>query len=53
MGYDWLKLYYEMSMKIFVRFVDLNFVQCFSDSVWFHKSLAKKNKKINWGKLQF
>ena len=34
--------------KFFVRFVDLNFIQCFSETVlvvWFFKSLVKKNKK--------
>ena len=33
--------------KFFVRFVDFNFVQCFSDSVlvvWFLKSLVKKKQ---------
>ena len=35
--------------KFFVRFVDLNFVQCFSESVlvvWFLKSLVRKKKQI-------
>ena len=33
--------------KFFVRFVDLNFVQCFSESVlvvWFLKSLVRKKQ---------
>ena len=35
--------------KFFVRFVDLNFVQFFSESVlvvWFLKSLVRKKKQI-------
>ena len=35
---------------IFVRFVDFNFVQCFSDSVlvvWFLKGLVKKQVREN------
>ena len=41
--------------KFFVRFVDLNFVQCFSGSVlvvWFLKSLVRKKNQI-WENSSF
>ena len=40
---------YVSLQSFFLRFVDVNFVQCFSESVlvvWFLKSLVKEKKQI-------